>query len=182
MTDNKESKIFLNPNISISNIIGGPFDTSTLDLSHWKFHDVLQSQFIYSNAAMATHLMNGLILLLIEEEEVWDELGKDLYCAQVPDGSDGGGSSMSMHDPGVRDYATLAIFAIQSIAKKREFELDEDGLKHRFRALIGYSLKWIKQQSSTLDVASHFADDVLPDVIDRIPAESDNSNVSEGSD
>ena len=182
MTEDKESKAFLTPNISISNIAGGPFETDSLDLSKWKFHDVLQSKFIYSNAAMVTHLMNGLILLLIDEDDVWEELGKELYCAQVPDGSSESGASISMHDPGVRDFAALAIFAIQAIAHKRDFELDEDGVKRRFRALIGYSLRWVELQSTPLDIATHFANDILPDVIERIVKVSEDSNVSEGND
>ena len=169
----EEDNEWLSPFISITKLTGGPFDEASLGLSQWKFHDILKTEFAHANRAMITHLMNGLILLLNEEDVVWDELEKDHLLSDVPDRSSKEGTSISMFDVGVRDYSTLALFAIQSIAKKRGIKLDEDGLKSRFRALIGYSLSWVKLQDSALDVSLHFQEMVLKDVIESTRNDSE---------
>ena len=163
---------WLSPMISITNLAGGPFDDASLGLSQWKFQDILKSEFAYANMAMIAHLMNGLILLLIDEDMVWNEIEKESYLSDVPDGSSKEGTKISMFDVGVRDFSTLAVFAIQSIAKKRKIKLDEDGIKSRFRALIGFSLNWVKIQESALDVALHYQDIVLKDVIESTRVDS----------
>lgn len=168
MNESDEKKKYLNPNLALVDSISGVKWKLQQHQTKSKFQNFIVNEIVFTNAAVATHLMNGLILLIDDPGDVLDELLKNnMYSDMVPEYSDGDGK-ITLDDPGIQKYTTLAMYGIQAIAEKQNVELDEDKLKLAFRSMIGYSLKWVENNSTTLEISTHFSDYILPDVLERI--------------
>jgi len=176
MSESGEEKNYLNPRISIANLADGQFHKNQLGQTNSKFKGLIKNEIAHSNAAMVTHLMNGLIMLIDEPEEMLEVLLENkTYSELAPEASEGTGVKISLTDDGVQKYTTLALYAIQVIAEREKVELNEESLKLVFRALMGYSIKWVESQPRTLDISTHFSGYLLPDVVARIENQSNDS-------